>query len=93
MNILNNLAQTLTYNGPRVADGETGTAAIMTLVFGALGAISVIVIILAGLQLIINGDNPQAVAKAKNTIIYAAIGIAVALSAIAIVQLVVWVLA
>jgi hypothetical protein len=44
----------------------------------ALGAISVLIIIIAGIQFIVSGSNPDKVAKARNTIYYALAGIAIA---------------
>jgi len=43
----------------------------------AIGAISVIVIIIAGLRLVLSGGDPQTLTSARNAIIYAAIGIVV----------------
>ena len=77
-------AQKLTYNGPKDFDLQAG----LTLLFGVLGAISVLVIALAGLRMIIGSGNPESIAKAKNTIIYACIGLAICVSAMAVVQLV-----
>ena len=85
--MLHAIAQAITYSGPKF----TGKIEdILTLVFGTLGAISVIVLIIAAIRLIIfGGSNPQELSQTRNTIIYAGIGLAVALSAMGIVQLVV----
>ncbi len=61
---------------------------ILSVVFGVLGLICVIVITIAGLQYVLSGGDPQKTAKAKNTILYAVIGLAVAISAFAIVRFV-----
>ena len=50
-----------------------------------IGGISVIMIIVAGFRLITSSGNPDAVQQARNTIIYALIGVAVALLAQAVV--------
>jgi len=52
---------------------------------GALAAaISVVVIVIAGIQFIISAGEPGKVAKARNVILYAVIGLVIALSATAI---------
>lgn len=53
-----------------------------------LGAISVIMIIIGGLRYVISGGNSTAVTAAKNTILYAIVGVIVALLAYAIVNFV-----
>jgi hypothetical protein len=54
-----------------------------------VGAVSVVVMIIAGIRFINSGGDPQKVASAKNTIIYGAIGVAVAVFAPLIVAFVV----
>lgn len=53
-----------------------------------LGAISVIMIIVGGLRYVVSGGNATAVTAAKNTILYAIVGVIVALLAYAIVNFV-----
>jgi len=53
-----------------------------------LGAVAVIMIILSGIYYTISGGDSTATAKAKNTLMYSVIGLIVALSALAIVNLV-----
>lgn len=53
-----------------------------------LGAISVIMIIIGGLRYVISGGNATAVTAAKNTILYAIVGVIVALLAYAVVNFV-----
>lgn len=53
-----------------------------------LGAISVIMIIIGGLRYVVSGGNATAVTAAKNTILYAIVGVIVALLAYAIVNFV-----
>lgn len=48
---------------------------VLHLVFGVAGAIALIVITVAGLQYVLSQGNPQSAAKAKDTIIYALIGL------------------
>jgi len=53
------------------------------------GVIAVIVIILAGFSFVTSGNDPGAVTKAKNAILYAVIGLVVILSAFVITQFVI----
>jgi len=53
-----------------------------------LGAISVIMIIIGGIRYVLSGGNATAVTAAKNTILYAIVGVIVALLAYAIVNFV-----
>jgi hypothetical protein len=61
----------------------------LLLVFGVAGAITLLVITVAGLQYVLSQGNPQATAKAKNTILYALIGLAICIFAFAIVKFVI----
>jgi hypothetical protein len=58
-----------------------------TLIF-FVGAISVIVLIIGGLRYVISGGNSASVQGAKNTILYAIVGLVVSIAAYAIVQFV-----
>ena len=58
---------------------------IMGAVFGIMGSIAVIVVIVGGLLYVVSGGDPKRTGKAKETILYAAIGIVISLSAYAIV--------
>lgn len=49
--------------------------------FGIIGAIAFLMMVVAGLNMILSEGNPDKVAKARNTIIYAGVGLAVAASA------------
>jgi hypothetical protein len=62
---------------------------VLKIVFGTLGAIALIIIIIAGIKFITSQGNPEALAKARNTIIYAAVGLAVAIGAFSIVTFVI----
>lgn len=82
-------AQTFTYPGPKPTDGGSGAyATILGLVFGMLGAISLIIIIYAGIRLMLSRGNPDAIGKLRGTLIYAAIGLMIALTAGGILNLV-----
>jgi len=51
---------------------------VLNLLSYAIGFISVVVIIIAGLRMILSGGDPQTLNSARNAIIYAAGGIAIA---------------
>ncbi len=69
--------------------GQSGVLTKATQVIVVItGLISVFIMIIAGLRFITSGGDPGKVESAKNAILYSSIGIAVALSAQAIVSLV-----
>ncbi len=74
---------------PTVNADQGALTTIMQIVFGIIGAVAVIIIIIAALNFATAQGDPQKVSKARQTIIYAAIGLGVALSAEAIVTLVI----
>lgn len=62
---------------------------ILQIVFGIIGAIALLMIVISGLRYVISGGNPDRISKAKDGIIFALIGLMVALTAEAIVSYVV----
>jgi multisubunit Na+/H+ antiporter MnhB subunit len=60
----------------------------MNIVFGAAGAICLLIIVMAGLRYTMSQDNPQETARAKNQIIYALVGLVVVLTAASIINFV-----
>lgn len=76
-------------NLPRVGAGTTQVQQILAIVFGTIAALAVLMIVIAGLRLITAQGNPQEIAKARSTILYAVIGLIIALTAEAIVALVI----
>lgn len=70
---------------PEVAANEASLSRILSIVFGVAGAIAVLIIVIAGFNMITSGDNPEKISTAKNAIIYALIGLAIVLLAEAIV--------
>ena len=73
---------------PKVDANSANVHTALQLFFGVIGAAAVIVIILAGLRYVTARGNPQDAAGAKQAIIYAMVGLGVALSAEAIVTFV-----
>lgn len=58
---------------------------ILSIVFGIVGALALLFITISGLRYITSAGNPQKTAQAKEGIIYALVGLAIAISAEAIV--------
>lgn len=58
---------------------------ILGIVFGIVGAIAVLYVTLSGFRYVTSAGDPQKIAKAKNGILYALIGVVVAILAEAIV--------
>jgi hypothetical protein len=71
-------------------DSRTGlfTKIANVLIF-VIGAIAVIMVIIGGLRYVLSSGNPQATAGAKDTILYAIIGVVVAALAFALVNFVI----
>ena len=61
---------------------------ILQFVFGLVAIIAVIFVVIGGIQFMTSNGNNESINKAKNTILYAAIGLAISLSAEAIVTFV-----
>jgi hypothetical protein len=63
-------------------------AEILRIVFGLAGAIATLVIVIAGIMFILSQGDPQKAAKARNTIIYAAVGLGLIVAAFSLVSFV-----
>lgn len=70
---------------PQVSANEGQVQSILAVVFGVFAAIAVIVIVIAAINFATADGNPDNISRAKKTIIYALIGLVIALSAEAIV--------
>jgi len=71
-------------------DGDGGIfRVIVNVLLFIIGAVSVIMLIIGGIRYTISGGDSSAVTAAKNTILYAVIGIIVAILAYAIVNFVI----
>lgn len=73
---------------PTVSADNATAQTILSIVFGVIGALAVLIIVLAGLRFITGGDDPEKIARAKRTIIFAFVGLAIAISAQVIVNVV-----
>jgi hypothetical protein len=74
---------------PTTVEGEGGVFQTITnVLLFIIGAISVIMLIIGGIRYVVSGGDSSAVTSAKNTILYAIVGIVVALLAYALVNFV-----
>jgi hypothetical protein len=62
--------------------------AILTIVFGIIGGLAFLIIVISGFRYILSSGDPGNMGKAKDGIIYALIGLLVALTAEAIIAFV-----
>ncbi len=70
--------------------GDTGVFKIITnVLLFIIGAVSVIMLIIGGIRYVVSGGDSGAVTSAKNTILYAVVGIIVAILAYALVNFVI----
>ena len=60
----------------------------LTIFFGIAGVISVLMIVIGGMMFVTSGGSPENAAKARDTIIYAVVGLLVSVSAEVIVAFV-----
>lgn len=66
---------------PVVSAGSNEVHTALTIFFGIAGVISVLMIIVGGFMFVTSGGNPQNATKARETIIYAVVGLVVSLFA------------
>lgn len=71
-----------------IADKPTLTT-ILSIAFGIIGALALLIITISGLRYITAGGSPEKTARAKNGIVYAIVGLVIAITAEAIVNFVV----
>ncbi len=69
--------------------GQDNLQLALQLVFGLAGAIAFIIVVLGGLKYALSQGNPQETAKAKDTILYAVIGLVICVMAFSIVRFVI----
>lgn len=75
------------FASPSTPLGSIITKGVNVFIF-IIGAISVIMILVGALRYVVSGGNPQATKEAKDTILYAVIGLAIAIASVAIVKFV-----
>lgn len=75
---------------PKVNVGDNSLVkTVLNILFSILGAISLLFVTYGGFKYVISRGEPQSVAKAKDTILYAVIGLVIALLATVIVNFVI----
>lgn len=73
---------------PTAAANSSNLSTLLSVVFGVIGVICVIMIAIGGLRFVIARGDPSGTAKARMTIIYALVGLTLAVSAEVIVAFV-----
>lgn len=76
-------------NGAKASDLTDTVKNIVNIILYLIGAIAVIMIIIAGFRYVVSGGEQKSVQAAKDTILYSVIGIVVAFMAYAIVNFVI----
>ena len=71
--------------GNNISNGTI--SGLIEIALGIIGLVAVLFIVIAALQLITSGGNPESAKKARETIIYAIVGLAIVVSAETIVFL------
>ncbi|HET7320744.1 MAG TPA: hypothetical protein VFI84_04145 [Candidatus Saccharimonadales bacterium] len=66
---------------PQAPSDQGEIKTILQILFGVIGALAFLFIVIAGLRYVISSGDPQDTAKAKSGIIYALAGLALALTA------------
>ncbi|HVX24553.1 MAG TPA: pilin [Candidatus Saccharimonadales bacterium] len=74
---------------PQACAGTTELHTILQIVFGVIGALTLLFVTISGFRYITSAGNPQQAAQAKNALIYSLVGLAVSLTAEAIVTFIV----
>lgn len=74
---------------PRVQASNGNLATLMTYVFGVIGAIAIIVIIIGALNMTLAEGDAGKVARARQTVVFALVGLVIAISAEAIIAFVI----
>ena len=74
---------------PKATPDVATTHELLSIVFAIIGAIALLIVTLSGFRYVLSAGDPQKTANAKNTLIYALVGLAIAISAEAIIAFVV----
>lgn len=72
-------------NLPDVTAGSSALHEIVQIVIGIVAALSVLFIVIGGLRYVLSDGDPQGASKARSTVVYALVGLVIAISAEAIV--------
>lgn len=75
-------------NLPEIAAGRGNVGDVLQIAIGIVAALSLLFIVIGGLRYVLSDGDPQNASRAKSTIVYALIGLMVAIAAQAIVSFV-----
>ena len=73
---------------PQVTANSNTAKTILSIVFGVAAAVAVLVIVIAGFSMVVGGGDPEKISRAKRAVIFALVGLLIAVSAEIIVQVV-----
>lgn len=73
---------------PQVAATDDTVKGLLTVVFGLAATIAVLVIVIAGFTMVVSDGDPEKISRSKKAIIYALVGLLIAVSANIIMQVV-----
>jgi hypothetical protein len=73
---------------PQVSADQARIQSALNVVFAITGAVAVMMVVIGGIKYGASQGDPQAVSKAKGTIIYALVGLVISIFAVAIVDFV-----
>ncbi len=76
-------------NLPTTSLSPSSVTEVLKVVFGFAGAVALLIITIGGLKYVLSQGNPQETAKAKDTILYALIGLVVCMFAWSIINFVI----
>lgn len=74
---------------PNVAADQSTVANVLGIVFGVIGAVTVLIIIVQAIRFILSNGDSQKAADARKGVIYAAVGLGVVVSAEIIIRFVI----
>jgi hypothetical protein len=62
---------------PQVNAGSSELQTILQIVFGIMAAVAVLFVVIGGFRFVLSEGNPESTSKARNTIIYSLVGLAI----------------
>jgi hypothetical protein len=74
---------------PTTAANQSTLTTVLSIVFGVIAAVAVLIIVIQGIRFVLSAGDSQKAADARKGVIYAAVGLVVALSAEVVVRVVI----
>ena len=68
---------------------NSAIATVLNIVFGIVGSVALLIIVISGFRYVLAGGDPNKVATAKKSIVFAVVGLVIALAGFSIVAFVV----